>query len=248
MNKFIYILIGLLAFTQPFYAATLDTDYGVLNDSSFNINLQDVYAKIRPTITYAALIQNESGFDKGDIVEVIQDVANGTHYEVSNHKFRTWVHGYNLKFLKHSNSAAPPTIYPIELEAYINSYNNPSKTPYFVWVDLARQTIYVFNGSNKHWQLCKFLICASGKLVTPTIRGTFEIQDRGIELYGPERAKYWVKFHENYLFHSLPIDTHNNLLDSRLGVPVSNGCIRMHEEDAKWFFDTIPTHTTVWIY
>lgn len=247
MKKFTYIFICFFLLMHSSYALTSHVDLTTLMQLSPPLELEVIHEKVKPTITYAVLRQNDSGFYKGEIVEVLQDVANGKHYEVSNSKLKTWVHGYNLKFIELS-PPSPLPLYPNELEAYMNASNHSSQTPYFVWVDLARQLIYVFNKTDDHWSLCKFLLCASGKLTTPTIRGIFEVQDKGLELLGAEKAKYWVRFHSNYLFHSLPLDVDHNIIDTRLGIPISNGCIRMHEEDAKWFFDTIPAHTTVWIY
>lgn len=247
MKTFFSILLCFFLLCPLAYAYTSDSS--ICNPLTLpSLDLQTIALKINPTITYATLIHDDSGFRQGEVVEVIQDVANGKHYKVSNTSLCTWVNGYNLKFIAPTEDTSPETIYPTELETYINAYNNPSSTPYFVWVDLARQTIYIFTGSNHHWQLCKLFICASGKLETPTIRGRFKILDKGEELLGKERAKYWMKFHENYLFHALPLDTNHQITDSRLGSPVSNGCIRLHEEDAKCLYDMIPLSTSIWIY
>ncbi|MGL6174465.1 MAG: L,D-transpeptidase [Cellulosilyticaceae bacterium] len=248
MNKSLLLIVLLILFTTSSQSSNIHPyiEFDTLCELTFPIDINTIRSKVIPTITYAILIHDESGFKEGEVVEVIQDFANGTHYKVSTTKLCTWVHGYNLKFLPPSSSP-PETLYPIELEAFINSSSNTSQTPYFVWVDLARQMIYVFKGSNQHWTLYKMLICATGKTTTSTVRGTFFISERGEILYSKEIVKYWVKFHDNYLFHSCPIDESGNVIDARLGMPISNGCIRMHEEDAQWFFNTIPSQTTVWI-
>lgn len=249
MNKSLLLIISFITLMSSPKLCTIHTyiDVNKICELSFPININTIRSKVIPTIIYAALIRDESGFKEGEVVEVIQDFANGTHYKVSTTKLCTWVHGYNLKFLPPSSSITPETLYPIELEAFINDSSNTSQTPYFIWVDLARQMIYIFKGSNKHWTLHKMLICATGKITTSTVRGTFLISERGEILHSKEIVKYWVKFHDNYLFHSCPIDESGNVIDDRLGIPISNGCIRMHEEDAQWFFNTIPSQTTVWI-
>lgn len=249
MNKLLLSIILLITLVSSPQLSSVEPyiDIDTICELTFPIDINAIRSKVIPTITYAVLIRDESGFKEGEVVEVIQDFANGTHYKVSTAKLCTWVHGYNLKFLPSPSSINPETLYPIELEAFINSFSNTSQTPYFVWVDLARQMVYVFKGSNKHWTLYKMLICATGKTTTSTVRGTFLISERGEILHSKEIVRYWVKFHDNYLFHSCPIDESGNVLDSRLGIPVSNGCIRMHEDDALWFFNTIPSQTTVWI-
>jgi lipoprotein-anchoring transpeptidase ErfK/SrfK len=58
-------------------------------------------------------------------------------------------------------------------------------------------------------------------------------------------------FFNSYLFHSTPFDKDGNIiLEDRLniGKPASHGCIRLDVEDAKWFYESIPSGVTVNIY
>lgn len=241
------LLLSIIFFSTSICHATT-IDFNTVSELPYSVDLETITSKIKPTIIYARLKSDECGFKKDEIVEVLEDVANGKHYKVRNNTLCTWVHGYNLEFLDSSSDTPLLPLYPIELETYMNASNHSSDTNYFVWVDLARQNIYIFQGSQSKWHLTKLLLCASGKSTTSTIRGYFKIQDRGEMLRSKETAKYWVRFHDNYLFHSCPLDNQGEVIDPRLGEPISNGCIRMHIEDAKWFFETIPTNTTVWIY
>lgn len=84
--------------------------------------------------------------------------------------------------------------------------------------------------------------------------GFFTIKDRGesfwSEEYG-EGALYWVRIEENFLFHSLPRDINGNIIEEelkKLGIPASHGCIRLRDEDAKWFYENIPEGTMVVIH
>ena len=211
------------------------------------LDLQVIAEKIQPTITYGIMKYDNSGFLKGDQVEILEDVCQGGTYLVRKDNFSTWVFSYTLDIMPVMTSEAPP-LYHEELAYYMNHTARVSTTAYYVWVDLWRQSVYIFENVDAQWHLLKVLPCATGKATTPTARGTFTILDRGPLLKSEERVKYWVKFYKNYLFHSLPLNAQDEILDARLGEPISNGCVRLLETDAKWFFETIPAGTTVWVY
>ena len=44
-----------------------------------------------------------------------------------------------------------------ELEKFINNKNVPSFTSYFIWIDTVHQRVNWFEGSNKKWNLVKFI-------------------------------------------------------------------------------------------
>jgi lipoprotein-anchoring transpeptidase ErfK/SrfK len=74
---------------------------------------------------------------------------------------------------------------------------------------------------------------------------SFGGDDRGYTCY------YYTQFYGDYLFHtrlyspySDPYDD-NNLVDGRMNQCVSQGCVRMYTEDARWLYDNIPYDTTV---
>lgn len=98
---------------------------------------------------------------------------------------------------------------------------------------------------------------ASGGLSDPdskTPLGFFTIKDRGHSFFSErfgEGALYWVRIKDNYLFHSVPRDREGNILKEELekiGFPASHGCIRLKDNDAKWFYENIPTGTMVIIH
>ncbi len=210
------------------------------------INMDEIREKVIPTIVYARIKYDINGFYKGDIVEIIEDVGHGKHYRVKRDDFSTWVPRYAFEFIE-THESSPPHLEPVELELFVNHSGFESKTDYFVWVDLARQMVYVFVGEKENWSINRLLICSTGKQETSTIRGTFSIQNRDLELHSTEYARYWVKFYDDYLFHSTPLDIDGNVVDPTLGSPASGGCIRLQLEDALWFYETIPDNTTVWV-
>lgn len=103
-------------------------------------------------------------------------------------------------------------------------------------------------------QLLREMICSGGTSDEPTPLGTFNLQNRGEKFYSQrfkEGATYWVRIKEQYLFHGIPRNEDWEIIKEeldKLGGPASHGCIRLAEEDAKWFYDNVPDGTTVIIH
>ncbi|MCT4544911.1 MAG: L,D-transpeptidase [Vallitalea sp.] len=98
------------------------------------------------------------------------------------------------------------------------------------------------------------MICSGGTEDEPTVLGTFNLKNRGLWFYSErfkEGATYWVRFNEQYLFHGIPRDKDWNIIkeeEDKLGKPASHGCIRLGEDNAKWFYENVPDGTTVIIH
>lgn len=87
-----------------------------------------------------------------------------------------------------------------------------------------------------------------------TPQGFFTLKDRG-EYFWTERIQegglYWVRITGNYLIHSVPRNKDNEIIEAelkKLGIPASHGCVRLKDEYAKWFYETVPTGTLVIIH
>lgn len=133
--------------------------------------------------------------------------------------------------------------------SYINSKNIESATGYFIWIDSKNQRVNIYNGYNHNWSLIKSMICSSGKPSTPTIKGMFTVGTKGSYFIADSgaRCKYYTQISGNYLFHSILYDNSgSSIIDGRLGMPLSHGCVRLSLENAKYIYYNIPTGTTVW--
>jgi len=130
-----------------------------------------------------------------------------------------------------------------EAEAYINSRDYYSKTHYLLYTDLSTYQVYLFEGYNKNWELIKKYLASIGKQSTPTLKGIFTVKAKGPG-YGGEKYGYQVKwytqYYQNYLFHSILFNLDGSIFDGRLGMEISDGCIRLNEEDAKYIYDNVP--------
>ena len=135
------------------------------------------------------------------------------------------------------------------LEKYVNSKNFSSATSYFIWIDLPRQKVNIFKGSNKKWRLVKSMVCSSGKSSTPTVKGSFKVGSKGGYFIssGGARCKYYTQISGNYLFHSVLYNRNGSyVIDNTLGVRVSHGCVRLALSNAKFIYDNIPARTLIW--
>ena len=132
---------------------------------------------------------------------------------------------------------------------YVNSRSFTSNTKYFIWVDLRNFKVNIFMGSKNNWTLLHSYLCTIGKKSTPTPKGNFTIGIKGL-YFGVEKGYkcwYYTQFKGNYLFHSILYNLDGSIRDGRLGMALSDGCIRLDKTNAKWIYDNILEGTKVFI-
>lgn len=123
---------------------------------------------------------------------------------------------------------------------------------YSVEVRLAEQRVLVFQDG----VTVREMTASTGTADKPTPTGHFRLQNRGEWFFSQkyqQGGRWWVSFKDwgVYLFHSVPMDADQNIIkeeEARLGQPASHGCIRLTVEDARWFYDTLPEGTPVYIH
>ena len=185
--------------------------------------------------------------EKASKVEIIRDVEYKWYYIKTKAGQYGWISANNLIIPKDPITNTK-RLTKEELEGYVNVKKFKSNTKYFMWVDLDRQTVNIFQGAEGKYKLLKSMTCATGRNISPTTRGTFTIQNRGEWFFkGKSGAKNWVGFNGQYLFHSIVMDANKNVKDYTLGKRASAGCIRLSINDSKWLYDNITYGTTVWI-
>lgn len=124
-----------------------------------------------------------------------------------------------------------------------------SSTPYIVMVDRANKKVGVYQGWRGAWTNVKYWSCTVGAPGTPTVSGVFKVGSRGYYFNsGNVRCFWWTQFYGDYLFHSTTYYHNGAVADSRLGLALSHGCVRLNINNAKWIYDTIPSGTTVVVY
>ena len=135
-----------------------------------------------------------------------------------------------------------------EMSQMAQAYN--SNTNYLILVDRAACKVAVYAGRFGAWNNIMYWDCAPGKSSTPTVSGTFTVQGKGYYFdSGSARCYWYTQFYGNYLFHSVLYSKYNgSLMDGRVGIPLSHGCVRLQIDNAKWIYDNIPRGTQVVIY
>ncbi len=201
---------------------------------------------VQGTMNYAA-----GGFAKGEQVSV-QRASQGKFYYLTGKKGGTvQVPWRSVKIKRtpvHTEQATKE-----QIEAHINQLNLSSHTPYLVWTDLHRQRTYILKGKQNNWSLIKNMLSSTGMDITPTPRGSYTLNTR-VSAFGYGKgylAKNAYAFiGTTYLYHSVLYDASGKyLLEGRgvLGTKASQGCIRFSPEDSKWFYQTMPRGTAVYI-
>lgn len=141
--------------------------------------------------------------------------------------------------------------YPVDLESMMylaNAYS--SSTPYIIMVNCNTHKVGVFQGWLGNWSPVYYWDCTTGAPSTPTVKGTFRVGSKGYYFdSGSSRCYWYTQFYGNYLFHSVLYSKYNGyLVDGRLGMSLSHGCVRLDINNAKWIYENIPTGTTVVVY
>ncbi|MTI83110.1 MAG: hypothetical protein FH756_04235 [Firmicutes bacterium] len=122
-----------------------------------------------------------------------------------------------------------------------------------IWVDVKlgeKHTVTVYKGRDR----VRHMKSSGGRPDSPTPTGCFYTGDRGYSFWSPrfgEGATYWVRLVGQILIHSVPKDSRwvtKKDEHDKLGLPASHGCIRLDEEDAKWFYDNVPRGTPVFVH
>ena len=137
--------------------------------------------------------------------------------------------------------------YNKSVQNLVNSQNYYSATNFLIYVDTNNFKVNILKGKQKNWILQKSFLCTIGKKSTPTPKGTFSIGVKGL-YFGVNKGYkcwYYTSFKGNYLFHSIIYNLDGSVRDGRLGMALSDGCIRLSKINAKYIWDTIPAKTKV---
>ncbi|MDQ2086995.1 L,D-transpeptidase family protein [Herbivorax sp. ANBcel31] len=245
-------------YVSSIYEEQIDTIQDELITNTYNeeerilslVNTSKVNAEVIEDANYYQYRGNIllGTFPKGKVVEILKDFST-EWYKVKSEDKTGWVRGNFLDIPKDSEINTHEMTKE-EIEFFVNHSEFSSNSYYLVWVDIERQLTHVFLGSEGNWNLKKTMLCSTGKNESPTVRGLYKIQERGTWFYSHRLgggAKHWVRFHGEYLFHSITMDMNQNIIDDTLGKRASAGCIRLSLEDSEWFYSYVPQGTTVYI-
>lgn len=152
-----------------------------------------------------------------------------------------------------SDDGNPPEAYDFtyfytDMAKFVNTNHIKSPTINLITTDLQNKLTYVFEkDSNGMWKQLYRWSCTVGKPSTPTIKGTFYVSGRkpyfGSDTY---RVKYATRIRGSYYYHSILFNANGTeIIDDRLGMALSHGCIRLAVENAQWIYDNVLDTTTI---
>ncbi|MBE6023345.1 MAG: L,D-transpeptidase [Cellulosilyticum sp.] len=249
---------------------TTQTTISNLSDLSLNVSILDIYWNGEAILTpssytlepYAILERPLPVTDDHTLyLATLVQSATGENYTfVSNSYLGQLNTPLMKKYTRYSTRAALEDYGDItsldeiiKAEDFVNAKGLSSPTPYLVWTNIDTQRTYIFQGSTNNWKLLKSFICSTGRDYTPTPKGTFALTYK-VSSFGQNKGyccKYAFGFiGTTYLYHSIIFDKSGTyLLENKgiLGKKASQGCIRFDVENAKWFYDTLSSGTTVYI-
>ena len=138
-------------------------------------------------------------------------------------------------------------------ELWVNAKGYTSSSKYLLWINIAYQRVNIFEGKAGQWKLIRSCIVGTGAPGRGTATGvtTTTYKQRDGWVTGSYMCKPVVRFRPGtgYAFHSrLYYPYSDRLVDAGIGYPISNGCVRMYDEDIWFIYDNIPDGTTVVIH
>lgn len=122
---------------------------------------------------------------------------------------------------------------------------------WMIMIDNDECWVGIFRWYDGRWNYDRYFRCSNGKSSTPTVRGIFYTGAKGYT-FGSDQghACYWyTQIYDDYLFHSTLYQPYSfDHLDSRLGMHLSNGCVRLQIDNAKYIYDNVPYNTMIVSY
>nr|WP_239462242.1 L,D-transpeptidase [Enorma phocaeensis] len=116
-------------------------------------------------------------------------------------------------------------------------------------IDTTNNYLGIYRGGRGAWNLDRFWICSTGAPATPTVLGEYTVKAKGYSFGHGYTCYYYTQFYGDYLIHSVKYYQGTfNVLDGRMGMNISEGCIRLPIDQAKWIWDNVPTGTKVVTY
>lgn len=176
------------------------------------------------------------------------DVANGQ--TVAGNNIRVWRSNDTLAQRWNFAATTYDPMTPAQRAMFNRAQGFSSSTSWLILVNCTTNYTGIFRGSQGNWTYEHYWICSTGAPDSPTVKGTFTIYDR-YGSFGEHYTCWWpTRFYGPYLFHSVLYNPGSNtsIQDGRLGQNVSQGCVRLPIEQAKWIHDVIPDGTKVFVY
>ena len=116
-----------------------------------------------------------------------------------------------------------------------------------------RHTVCIFKKVDGTW-CCQYeWLCSVGKNGSKTPHGKFYVRSKKKSFGKGHTCWYATRYHKKYpkaAFHSVLYKkgSKTKIKDGRLGKNISNGCVRLALENAKWIYDNLKKKSRILIY
>lgn len=214
------------------------------------VRAEEMREDLFPAYTYEGIMRYDTaGIAAGTRVRLYEAESN-KHYVVGGRRGggRVCVPWDAVEPITKSTPALP-AISASDITEYAGEHL-ASKTEFLLWVDLSRAQLYVLEYADEGWQLLRALPCAVGDAAHPTPSGTFEVRYKCTAI-GKEDlylCRHALCFYGGYMLHSVLFNWGgNDIIDGRMGMRISHGCVRLRHEDSQRLYEEIPIGTTVFI-
>ena len=159
--------------------------------------------------------------------------------------------GYKGDFTQAWAEAHDLDDYDKEVWIYAKGYTSASD--YLLWINITYQRVNIFKRVDGRWDLIRTCVVGTGRPGRDTPVGVWTTSYKQSEGWTTPgyTVKPVVRFMGSigYAFHSrLYRPGTTTIGDPSIGFPVSNGCVRMYEEDIDFIYKNIPDGTTVVVY
>ena len=225
------------------------------------INRNRVLSLVKPVNVEATIIKTTNLYKDENLKTKIRQVNKGTtaiyddyHKQSAAHLILPdgttgWV-SFSAVSISNKNYTVYEDFTDQDKETFVNAKGYSSSTDYLVWINLERQKVNVFLGSQGKWKLTRSMTCATGRNTTPTIAGVFKYSYKVAKWdFGDYYVKPVLVFNGGHAFHSRTYrEKDGSLLDPTIGTPASHGCIRMLQEDINWMEYYLILKSTVVVY
>lgn len=250
--------------------AVLDENKGIMifTIENSDVNLEDITKKFSGEELIGRIRRDADTFDGYSSDQKVKvNLLKDTKVEILSHYDSEWyyikpIDGGEAVWINEEMLRMPYTpktkldvLTDEEVEVYINSVLVvKSKTSRMIYVDIMRQTLYVFDNYSDKWDLVKRLKCMTGTSRNPILKGEFEIikkDDKVVVESEKINYKYLSKMSNDFDIRSNPVSispltSENTSSDAKEEINRSfKGNIWLSEDDAKWIYENIDINTSV---
>ena len=142
------------------------------------------------------------------------------------------------------------------VEMLLKAQNYGSGTKYLILVNRSAHKVAVYQGSRNNWKQIYYWSCSVGKVIkgkSITPAGNFRVSGYKIYRFGAQsRSFYCTVLSSGNMIHSVQYahgdSSPVHVVDGRLGYHITNSCIRLLVQNAKWVYNNCHEGTAVIVY